>query len=69
MTEPELIALLQKTCDEWGGVTSWARHVGVSRQLVNDVLKGRRKVGNKIPRLLGLYKKKPEYDWIKNLTK
>lgn len=65
MTEPELIALLRKTCDERGGITAWANTVGLSRQLVNDVLNGRRKVGTRIPRALG-YKRKPtEYERIK----
>ena len=65
MTEPELIALLQKNCDEWGGVTAWAAKVGLSRQLVEDVLKGRRKVGNQIPRALGFRKAPAIYERIK----
>lgn len=55
-TLPEVCTLLQKSADAHGQAKLYAKHIGVSPQYLNDVLRGRREPGKKILRALGLEK-------------
>lgn len=52
----EVRALLQKNADAHGQAKLYAKHIGVSPQYLNDVLRGRREPGKKMLRALGLDK-------------
>lgn len=55
-TLPEVRTLLQNNADAHGQAKLYAKHIGVSPQYLNDVLRGRREPGKKILKALGLEK-------------
>lgn len=53
LTKDELIQVLSDACFAAGGASHWAKSVGISKQYVSDVLKGRTLPGDAICRALG----------------
>lgn len=56
MTKDEILCHLQEEVWRTGSQKQWAREHDVSEQLLSDVLKGRRDVGNKVLEALGYRK-------------
>lgn len=54
MTAGDVRAMLQKACDQAGGIRAWARQHKLSAAYVSDILLARRGAGPSILSALGL---------------
>ena len=64
LNEADVLELLAKTCTDAGGVNAFARMYHVSPAYVSSALAGKRTLGPKILKALGL-KRITLYEWVK----
>jgi transcriptional regulator with XRE-family HTH domain len=67
MSQAEFLEYLSKEVAAVGGQTLYAVKVGISKQYLNDILKGRKEPGMKLLKAIG-YKKIVTYEPTRGIT-
>ena len=67
MSPAEFLEYLSKEVAAAGGQTLYAVHVGISKQYLNDILKGRKEPGMKLLKAIG-FKKIVTYEPTRGIT-